>query len=139
MNFFGDEYIVLPQRYELSPSIHQVEKLYIDGPLESSPIHTIYNYPGPVRLLQYGPLSFPFETPSNPHSGCFFLTRNQLISWTKQNYWLDRSSSFISPLESSATLGICRTFNILKPSFTHAAWFEIQHHANSFHSLIKSQ
>ena len=102
--FFGDKFLVQPQRYELSPTVHQVEKFFIDGPLESSPIHDFYSYPGPVRVLQYGPFSIPFESPSNPHAGCFFLTSKQMDTWSNMNYWLDKDVSFISLLESAILL-----------------------------------
>ena len=138
-SFLGDKFLVLPQRYEISHSIHQVEKFFIDGPIEPTFIQDYYTYPGPVHLLQYGPLAIALESPSNPHAGCFFLSHNQLTTWVEKDYWLDRDDSFISPLESSATLGISKTFEILKPSFDYASWFELQHYGNSFHSLIATK
>ena len=50
-SFLSDKFLVLPQRYELSHSIHQVEKFYIDGPMEPTFIQEFYTYPGPVHLL----------------------------------------------------------------------------------------
>ena len=47
-----------------------------------------------------------FESPRNPHAGCFVLSRNQLQHWTQQPHWQDGDSSWVSPLESAATLGI---------------------------------
>ena len=40
--------------------------------------------------------------------------------------------------ESAATLGIAKSFSLLKPAFSHASWFDIQHYGTSFHSLIGS-
>ena len=66
----------------------------------------------------------------------FFLSDSQLRHWLDQPYWLDRDCSFISPLESAATLGISKAFKLLKPCFSHASWFELQHWGTSFHGLI---
>ena len=72
----------------------------------------------------------------NPHAGCFFLSRQQLEFWV-DHHWLDYDTSFVSPLESAATLGLAKTFSIFKPCLSTAGWFEIQHHGNNFHLLIK--
>ena len=77
-----------------------------------------------------------FESPLNPHSGCFFLTKNQLQRWVDSSCWQDGDTSFISPLESSATLGVSKVFELFKPCLENAGWFEIQHFGTSFHQLI---
>ena len=51
-----------------------------------------------------------FESPRNPHSGCFVLSRTQMDYWTKQPHWQDGDCSCI-PLESAATLGIAKLSN----------------------------
>ncbi len=38
---------------------------------------------------------------------------NQMLYWAKQGYFINRDSSFVSPLESAATLGM-KTFSIYK-------------------------
>ena len=42
-----------------------------------------------------------------------FLSRAQLYHWTQQAHWQDGDSSWVSPLESAATLGIAKTFECL--------------------------
>ena len=71
--------------------------------------------------------------PQNPHSGCFLVVTSCSIGWISRTGW---TNSFISPLESAATLGLAKTFRLWKPCFTHASWFELQHWGTSFHSLI---
>ena len=60
----------------------------------------------------------------------------QLRHWMDQDHWQDYDCSFISPLESAATLGISRSFQLYKPAFLNAGWFDLQHWGTSFHSLI---
>jgi hypothetical protein len=80
--------------------------------------------------LMGAPLAF--RRPLNPHSGCYFLTREQMAHWTRQPYFLDRSTAFIGPLESAATLGVMRAFNIYKPARENANFLEIEHHGDQF-------
>ena len=54
----------------------------------------------------------------------------------EQPWWQDGDTSFISPLESAATLGIAKSFELFKPCLSHAAWLEVQHYGTSFHCLI---
>ncbi len=68
-----------------------------------------------------------FERVDNPHAGCFFLNAKQMQRWTEQPYFLDRSSEFWGPLESAATLGIMRTFDVYKPAVRNAGFLEICH------------
>ena len=64
------------------------------------------------------------------------LSRSQLHHWTQQSHWQDGDCSWISPLESAATLGIAKTFRLIKPVMAQASWLEIQHWGTSFHSLL---
>jgi hypothetical protein len=77
-----------------------------------------------------------FESPGNPHAGCFFLSQAQLQQWIQHPCWQDGDVSLVSPLESAATLGISRVFQLYKPALALAGWLELQHWGNSFHSLL---
>ncbi|WP_320675942.1 hypothetical protein [Prochlorococcus sp. MIT 1300] len=135
-NFMGQEALLLPQRVELAQGPHFVDRFYIDGPLPEDHVKPLVDLDGPLVMVAAPGGDVPFEPPRNPHAGCFFLSHSQLRHWMEQPHWLDRDSSFISPLESAATLGISRSFNLYKPSLSHASWLEIQHWGTSFHSLI---
>ena len=134
--FMGDESLLLPQRVELAPGPHLVDRFYIDGPLPDNDLKALVPEPGPVVVAQVPGGEVAFEPPRNPHAGCFFLNGAQLHAWMQQPHWLDRDCSFISPLESAATLGVARSFKLFKPCLTHASWFELQHWGTSFHNLI---
>lgn len=77
-----------------------------------------------------------FRRTTNPHSGCFFLQRNQLLHWISQPYFLDRDISFVDPMASAATLGITKTFEVYKPGAENASFLEIEHiHRRYWHLL----
>ena len=136
-SLMGSEYLLLPHRFEQPPYPHVVDLLYIDGPIHDSEFKSFARSDSNETLsIPWFPKNIPVCKPSNPHSGCFFLTKEQLTSWSSSSCWLDFDTSFISPLESSATLGISKTFKCYKPSSSHSSWFNVQHFGDSFHCLI---
>jgi hypothetical protein len=48
------------------------------------------------------------------------------------NHFFDRTSRFIGPLETSATLGILRTFRIYRAAPRNADFLEIQHFGDGY-------
>lgn len=135
--FAGSDCVLLPQRFELLPIPAHIDKLYIDGSMPELDLQQYLPEPGPPLEVGAGLLgSVLFESPPNPHAGCFVLTHDQLTHWTGQPWWLDKDCSFISPLESAATLGLLKTFRLYKPPFAQACWLEIQHWGTSFFSLL---
>lgn len=135
---FGSHTLLLPHRFESSPVPHIVDRLYIDGALGVDDLLVAIPEPSADISITWSNMSVPFESPHNPHAGCFFLTAEQLKYWLGQPWWNDRDVSFISPLESAATLGISKTFHLYKSSMSHASWLEIEHYGDSFHSLIST-
>jgi hypothetical protein len=71
--------------------------------------------------------SFVFRRPTNPHAQSYFLDGDQLARWMGHPSFLDRSTSFIGPLESAATLGIMQTFEVYKPARENASFLEVEH------------
>ncbi len=132
----GDEKLVLPHRVEFLKHPYFLQKLYVDGPSQEVAKKLI---PNPPQSLVAGTPAgrIKYESPLNPHSGCFFLTASQLDFWHKQSSWQDGDVSYISPLESAATLGIARNFMLYKPTLPYAAWMEIQHWGGGFISQIR--
>ena len=136
----GPEAVLLPHRMELfwQPD-HRVEKFYIDGPVPQADLDALLLHPAaPVGAPLPGG-QVVFAAPQNPHSGCFVLSQAQLRHWSEQPWFLDGDSTYVSPLESAATLGICKTFKIYKPHVAYAAFLELQHWGTSFRSLIGGQ
>jgi hypothetical protein len=137
VNFFGEQCVLLPQRFELLPIPAHIDKLYIDGALPPDALATLIPVPpGPVQCSDPWLGELRFESPQNPHAGCFVLTNSQLRHWIAQPWWMDRDVSFVSPLESAATLGLLKTFRLYKPVFAQANWLEAQHWGTSFFGLM---
>ncbi len=135
----GNNSIILPQRFEQMSIPARIGKLYIDGSLTDTEeeLQRIYINPAaPLEINDYFFGALSFEAPRNPHAGCFVLTHGQLTHWVAQPWWLDRDCSFVSPLESAATLGLLKTFCLYKPSFSIAGWLEVQHWGTSFLGLM---
>ena len=132
----GDDCVVLPHRIELAPQPHPVDRFFIDGPMPESDLRQILPDPEPSIGVQWPGDTVYFESPRNPHSGCFVISPHQLYYWTQQSHWQDGDCSWVSPLESAATLGIAKTFRLFKPIMAQASWLEIQHWGPNFHSLL---
>lgn len=131
-----EQAVVLPHRFELCHQPDRIDKLYIDGPMQASEREAVIpEPPPPVQSLQPGG-AIRLESPENPHAGCFFLTPGQLEYWLHQPCWQDGDCSFVSPLESAATLGIARCFKLYKPALPCASWLELQHWGSGFRCLI---
>lgn len=128
----GPAALLLPNRFEVDAGPH-VHRAYVDGDLRAA---TTARWQDPAVQPEVRGNSFGqpvrFVRPSNPHAGCFFLRRDQLAGWAQQPYFLDRSEAFIGPLESTATLGIMRTFQIYKPAIESAGFLEVQHQSKQF-------
>lgn len=123
----GDMYLLQPNRYEIS-SFEGNQKTYIDGNLAPQLTAKFQNLQQQPELAGYiMGTQVTFSRATNPHAGCYFLNVSQINHWTKQPYFLDRDTSFVSPLESAATLGIMRAFRVYKPTPQNANFLEIEH------------
>ena len=104
----GPGAVLLPNRYEVARG-GVAWKAYIDGDLPpevTAPFQNIAEAPELKGTCLGHELTF--RRPSNPHSGCFFLTNGQLRAWAARRDFLDRDTRFVGPLESAATLGLMR-------------------------------
>lgn len=129
---FGPETLLQPHRFETAAS-GPIRKLYIDGPVRKD-FTTKWQDISKRRKLTGDAMGCEllFERPSNPHSGCFFLSAAQMETWAKAPHFLDGDISFAGPLESAASLGIMKTFRIYKPVAASAGFLEIRHLANRY-------
>jgi hypothetical protein len=135
----SDLSLLQPNRYEVST--HNLScKAYIDGDLAPQLTASFQNVTEkPQFQSKIMGMPITFRRTLNPHAGCYFLNANQMAYWASQPYFLDRDTSFVSPLESAATLGIMKTFRVYKPAPEQASFLEIQHFGISFLSLIGQQ
>jgi len=128
----GDNALLQPNRYEISPPGNS-KKVYIDGNLSPLLTADFQNVEDQPELLgQIIGQTVVFHRATNPHSGCYFLNVAQMNYWTQQPHFLDRNTSFFSPLESAATLGIMRTFRVYKPVPQNANFLEVEHYGNAW-------
>lgn len=135
----GNLCLLQPNRYEIST--HALTcKAYVDGDLAPRTTQAFQNVEE-RSLLKSNIMGVPitFRRALNPHSGCYFLNANQMDYWAKQSHFLDRDTSFVSPLESAATLGIMKTFRVYKSVAEQASFLEVQHYGSKFLALIGEQ
>jgi hypothetical protein len=137
---FGNECLLLPARYEVESSGWLFgkrpnppgAKLYPEGDLPETvtlgyPLGRGRDAPDEVALEAMG-RTVRFRRPLNPHAGCYFLNPAQMKAFLETPYFLERSSGFMGPLESAATLGILKRFVLYKPHPDNLAFFELQHY-----------
>ena len=125
------QYILMPHRRE--PAVARApQNLYVDGPIN------LRGLQGPIRsnneLIVFhekylGGLEIQFAEASNPHSGMFCITNQQLVR-VRDAQW--PPALFVSPLETAATGVLLPHFPILKPSWACRKFFEIEHANPSF-------
>ncbi|WP_338442067.1 hypothetical protein VZH09_02955 [Synechococcus elongatus IITB7] len=126
----GTQKLVQPNRYEISTNNQgKTIKHYIDF---------IYKKESQVNSF-LGVLmneKVRFVKALNPHSGCFFLTNEQMRYWSSQPHFLDMDTSYFGPLESAATLGLLKTFQIFKVAYEDSYFFEVQHFGDAWAKKI---
>ena len=137
--FAGADAVLLPNRFERGTE-PLVNKAYIDGDLAER-VTARFQDINEKPHIEGTWLDVPvyFKRPLNPHSGCFFLTKEQMAHWMGQPYFLDGDASFVGPLESAATLGIQKAFRIYKPAVENASFLEIEHAGSRFLSKLRPQ
>lgn len=133
----GGDKLLLPNRFERAAHL-AYHKCYLDGDLAPR-VTAPFQDRGDVPQLSSAVLGVPikFQRPLNPHSGCYFLSAEQLAHWMKQPSFGVPDSAFVGPLESAATLGIMRAFKVYKPAVENASFLEIEHAGSDFIRLIR--
>lgn len=121
----GPAVVVQPNRYERYGSPAELKKVYIDFEFQPPAPEAAGARP-PIIIESLGQ-TIALTTTSNYHAGCFFLSNEQMALWAAQPYFGRRDTSYIGPLESAATLGLIRTFQVYKAAPHNANFFEIEH------------
>lgn len=134
---FSWKRLLMPNRFEWNVAGPTL-KTWIDGDLRPGATET-WRDPLPdepfLTLPMPGRAPVTFRRAMNPHSGFFAISAAQLAHWARQPHFLDGDCSFISPLESAATLGMMKTFSIYKAFGPDAGFLEIEHIDNRFSSM----
>lgn len=129
---FGTRSVLMPNRFERGTR-PLVTKAYVDGDLAHRVTDPWWDETAPPELhatVLGKPLVFLHAR--NPHSGCFFLSAEQIGMWLGHRTFLDGDTAFVGPLESAATLGLLKTFSIYKPARESASFLEIEHSGTRF-------
>ena len=135
---FGDHYLLQPNRIETSVDLQSLRRFYIDGDY-NPPATETYRLSMEHRLcLDHLGQVVEFRQPLNTHSGCFFLNRNQSQHYFNGPHWSDGDDSFHSPLESAATLGVMKSFQIMKPVLRNGRFLTIEHAGRNFMGLLRT-
>lgn len=134
---FGPKRLLQPNRYEINTQAWRL-KTYIDGDLRTALADHLWHYVSEEHQIltqksEWGLLTF--ARARNPHSGFFALSAEQFALWKAQPHFLDLDCSFVSPLESAASLGLVKTFSVFKPSSPNLDYFEIEHLDRKFSGL----
>ena len=128
-SMFGPEAVLLPHRYSLSAP-PDAQKIFSEPELQESYIGRWMNYQKNPRLsAPFGGTMLHFVKPHNPHCGAFFLSSAQFRRYCAREENFVPTSEFVSPLESAATLGLMKTFDVYKMDFSQASFFEMEHYS----------
>lgn len=126
-SLFAPEALLQPNRYEARPD-GPVQKLYVDyhiRPGLTAPYQDVTD--SPQLHLPFLDETVVCERTSYPSAGCFFLDAEQLAMWAEGPHFLDGDVSYMSPLDSAATLSIMKTFRVYKPVLDQASFLEVLH------------
>ena len=117
--------VLLPHRYELTKNPLNPPRLYIDGQIEHQ---SFAKWHQPQDQFAQGSFRFyprlEFDIPSNPHSGFFGVSRQQIFRLRESCLPRD---GFVGPLETAATYTVGSLFQLLKPSLKYREFLTIEH------------
>lgn len=131
-NQLGPQNVLQPNRFESILAEGKPHKLYVDGPNSGIAVKFWPDRNAMQVSGQFLGTPIIFERSVNPHSGCFFLSQQQMQLLAKHPCFLDQDTSFVGPLESAASLSLMKVFRVYKPSAAQAAFLEIRHHPANF-------
>jgi hypothetical protein len=121
----GDDYVVLPHRCERIPDRGDV---ILSGDPDGGRDDLFWDT-GEKREIQTSHGLRQFYRATNPHSGCYFLTRQQALR--AFNYWSSRNWKeefrLSGPLEQAASGILLPIFKIMKPIPQHYRYLMILH------------
>ena len=80
-----------------------------------------------------------FERTPYPSSGCFLLNAEQLAIWSESHAFRDGDTSYMSALDSAATLSVMKTFRIYKPVLDQASFLEVMHASPRWIQAVEKQ
>jgi len=125
-----------PNRIETSMDLTNIRTFFIDGNYNPEATKKYRKRMGVELSMEYLGESINFRQPTNTHSGCFFLNKTQSEIYFRGDYWKLRDTSFHGPLESAATLGVMKQFQIVKPEVKNGQFLTVEHVGRNFIGMI---
>ena len=117
--------VLLPHRYELTHRLDLPSRLLIDGDIDHCAFEAWHRPSASIATGEFrGQQGIQFDCPSNPHSGCFGISRPQLLFLQGQELPRD---GFVGPLETAATYTVGSAFMIVKPALANRRFLMIEH------------
>jgi hypothetical protein len=125
---FGPRALLAPLRYEMSAT-GMPAKIVID-PLLPEKSLAPFRRPGQHERIaaDWNGSTQSFHLPRNPHAASYFLTDEQLRHWVQQPTFADGDDSWGWPIESGATLGVGKVFDIYKAADPDPFFLELEHY-----------
>jgi hypothetical protein len=133
---FGDVYLLMPNRIETLERPGQLSRFYIDGDYNPAASAQYRQSTERQLCLEHLGQVVCFEQPFNLHSGCFFLNTVQASRYFSNAEAQSIDTSFHGPLESAATLGMLKTFQLMKPSLANGRFLTVEHAGRNFMGLV---
>ena len=133
---FGNEYLLMPNRIETMEHHGQLRRFYIDGDYNPAASEVYRRSEGQLLCFPHLGEMVRFAQPSNLHSGCFFLNRKQARNYARRGHAAEIDTSFHGPLESAATLGMLKTFQVMKPAPENGRFLTVEHGGRNFMGLV---
>ena len=128
--------VLLPHRYELTRRLDLPPRLLIDGYLHHDAIKAWHLPCAGIATGEFrGLKGLQFDCPSNPHSGCFGISRPQLLVLRERELPRD---GFVGPLETAATYTVGCAFLLLKPALANRRFLMIEHGHPSYLGYLNS-
>lgn len=116
--------LLFPNRYEL----WEGTKRYIDCTIDTK---LAWN-----RLSSLEIDGAKFGEPTNPHSGFFCLSKDQVKLWIESGReWNNKDLGYGGPRECAATYSLLECFSIYKPHPSNLHYFEVRHHDTKYSQL----
>lgn len=115
--------VLLPNRYE----VLEGTKRYIDLTIDSE---IAWN-----RLSALEMAGIKFAECTNPHSGIYCLSQEQIQLWMKSKRIWKNQIIMVGPLESAATFCLLECFNLYKPHPKNLYYLEVQHYDTKYSKL----
>lgn len=128
--------VLLPHRYELTRRLDLPPRLLIDGDIDNDEIKAWHHPCAGIATGEFmGQKGLQFDSPSNPHSGCFGVSRSQLLVLRDRELPRD---GFVGPLETAATYTVGCAFVLLKPALLNRHFLMVEHGHPSYLGYLQA-